>query len=362
MNKRQRAGLDPEKFTGWRESHIDHKDRIAFGLNLTEYAVIDFIHRCTKHVDFSENGWTKISYKVIGRFFSLTKRGTIKLCQRLEERDFLILKEDGRKKATQKWIDKRYDILTCDLPDLEPDPSDAEEGEQSSLGGEQSSPLGGEQSSPLGGEQSSLLNNKLKRLKEKVKDTEPTDFSISDFEKIRVCENLILKHIKPKERAELTAHLSEDFPTLAGRIARAFVVEGKTLDETKRWEVDGLISWAKSFISREPATVMPEEGEGDVIGHISLKNRLDAVCCLFEDIMNRQQADFRKGEAHYKIRTLLKEGETIENFRSAFQVLKDTGASKWKDIDVVFSEWESVQNLIKRKKEQEIREARKRRA
>lgn len=363
MNKDQRKGIVFDKFSGWRESHINHEDRIAFGLTLTEYAVIDYIHRCTNHVKYSVDGWTKISYAVIGRFFSMSRRGAMKLCQRLEEREFLILKDDGRKKATDKWIEKRYDILTVDLPDLDDDNDGGEESSPS----EQSSPPTGEQSSSAS-EQSSPLNNKLKDKEKNELEATPnspsSSFSIDSLtaEKLRQVENRIRAKIKSREILEIIGDSAIDVPTMIEKAAAAFVdYDTQGYDDGNQYSVNKMLKYVRKVmvsIAKDYEVEAEHNSEGQTDGQtpapMNIYERCDYVFELFGRILRRGHTpdkDVFKSE-YYLIKKLIEEGETLEGFEEVFTWMNDRGASEFMKMDFAIPKYSRAKEHCENLKQQ----------
>lgn len=130
---------------------IQHGFRKANELSLLEYTLCDMIYFLSTQPKSASPGWCYMSKQVMALELGITKRGVLKLLERLEENGFVDKNADTKfLKTTEKW-NQVYGFA----------------------GGEQSSPMvnkvrtGGEQSSPTGGEQSSpnniyTNNNKIK--------------------------------------------------------------------------------------------------------------------------------------------------------------------------------------------------------
>lgn len=163
--------------------------------------------------------------------------------------------------------------------------------------------------------------------------------AVLDFEKEEICRHTLEKNIKPTERIEFLQGKGEDFPTVISEIAKAFVLDGKELDPDKKWSIKGLLTYAKRYVENIPK----EESEARVF---KMVDRIDEVCSLFQKHMVRIPTERAKKAVSYKIRELMKTGETIEDFENAFSAARKGGGDVWKDLEYTIQNYERLKSLV----------------
>lgn len=315
------------KTPNWSYTNVKHSLRKRLGITPMEYFILDYIYWTSTHPKYRDSeGYCNQSYQNMADFLGFSRRGVIGACDKCVQMGLLETHPDGRKRTTEKWYGDAY--------------------EDKGFTSEQSAPVnesGGEQSAPLASEQSALKNGEIgeqsaphkKKEKEKKKEVAA---SLSDFEKIETAKMVLTKAIKPKERAELLEGFNFDFPTIAEKIATTFVIDGKTLNPNSPGSVKGLVSYAKIYIANTPK----EENEAKVFKMI---DRVDEVCFLFQKYMIRIPSERSKKLASYKIRELMKSGETLDDFEQAFQLAKASHGDVWKDFEYTINNYKRLKTM-----------------
>jgi uncharacterized phage protein (TIGR02220 family) len=73
----------------WRYTNIQHGPRIALGLSVIEYCVLDMLYQSQTHPSISKNGWTDTGCHTIAKFLDLSS-GTVKgIFDRVEKAGFM---------------------------------------------------------------------------------------------------------------------------------------------------------------------------------------------------------------------------------------------------------------------------------
>ena len=116
------------------------------------------------------------------------------------------------------------------------------------------------------------------------------------------------------------------------------MIDGRTLDPKKPKSIKGLVGWAKGYIER-----LPKETPGES-GPLTMIDRVEEVCELFQKHFHRPPSDRAKAAAKFRIRELMKQGETLEGFDKTFAWARESGAPKWFDFETSINGYERLKN------------------
>lgn len=94
----------------WKFTHIEHPARIALGVTVLEYCVLDIIYQSQTHPSFTKGGWTNVGCHKIAKFLDLSPATVFGMFDRLLDFGFIEFKEDSKvlKRTTSKWYDVAY--------------------------------------------------------------------------------------------------------------------------------------------------------------------------------------------------------------------------------------------------------------
>lgn len=92
----------------WRYTNIQHPARIALGLTVVEYCVLDIVYQSQTHPSHTKNGWSDAGCHTIGKFLGLSS-GTVKgIFDRLEKFGFMERGVGVLKRTTADFHDVAY--------------------------------------------------------------------------------------------------------------------------------------------------------------------------------------------------------------------------------------------------------------
>lgn len=84
---------------------IMHEPRIALGLNMNQYAVLDLVYHLSTNPTAPVPGWCSMTKQHIGEFMGLDRKTITRICNGLEDEGYLEKSEDGRLlKTTMRWV------------------------------------------------------------------------------------------------------------------------------------------------------------------------------------------------------------------------------------------------------------------
>ena len=94
----------------WKFTHIEHPARIALGLNISEYCVLDIIYQSQVHPSFTKGGWTDAGCHRIAKFLGMAPSGVKQMLDRLVEFGMVEYADETKylKRTTKKWYDYAY--------------------------------------------------------------------------------------------------------------------------------------------------------------------------------------------------------------------------------------------------------------
>ncbi len=94
----------------WKFTHIEHPARIALGLNISEYCVLDIIYQSQINPSFTKNGWTDAGCHRIAKFLGMAPSGVKQMLDRLVEFGMIEYADSTKvlKRTTKKWYDYAY--------------------------------------------------------------------------------------------------------------------------------------------------------------------------------------------------------------------------------------------------------------
>lgn len=98
----------------WSYTVVKHPARIALGLSVLEYAVLDIIYKSQTSPRYSTDGWATVSTRTLAAFLGMSSSGVGKIYTRMEDAGYLEFAVDrGQKRTTADFYDLAY------LDDLE---------------------------------------------------------------------------------------------------------------------------------------------------------------------------------------------------------------------------------------------------
>lgn len=86
-------------------TNINHRARRALGLSLNEYSVADMVYHLSSNPKAPKQGWCTMTRENMGKEIDLTKRGLIKLVDRLESMGIVEKNYEGNLRITSKWYE-----------------------------------------------------------------------------------------------------------------------------------------------------------------------------------------------------------------------------------------------------------------
>jgi len=94
----------------WKFTHIEHPARIALGLNISEYCVLDIIYQSQVHPSFTKGGWTDAGCHRIAKFLGMAPSGVKQMLDRLVKFGMIEYADSTKvlKRTTKKWYDYAY--------------------------------------------------------------------------------------------------------------------------------------------------------------------------------------------------------------------------------------------------------------